>query len=1079
MEYRALGPLELRDNDRVVEVNAGKLRVVLAVLLLHANHNVTIDELIEALWCGTAPANARAVVQKYVMRVRRIVGGDVIATVPDGYRMVIPTERFDLDRFHALVAEADVAAAAAEPDAEAETLRRALELWSRRTPLSNVPSDAIARTEVPRLTELYLATLERCVDIDLRRGRHREVVGELMTLVREHPLRERFWSQWMTALHGAGRTSEALSAYQEVTSLLAEELGVGPGRELREVHDRILREDAETAETAERAAVAVRPSVPHQLPIASSGFVGRRVERDEVTGLLGLAADQSISQVILLTGPAGVGKTTLAVRAAHQVAGRFPDGQLYCDLRAHSPGLSLTVGEALGQFLHALGLPTETIPITRPEQIATFRSMVAGKRVLVVLDNVGSEEVVRELLPGSGGSAAIVTSRNELAGLMVDPGAHRVGVDVLSADESRELLVRALGERRVSGDQAAVRELISLCGGLALALRLAAAHMVSRPTLSVSEYALQLRRHGALSQLRVDGDERADLASAFGWSYAQLPADRQRLLRLMSLIADTDFSVRAACAVLGSDEAATSAQLEELAAASLLMRHERRYRFHDLIRRYARQQSMENESHAERVHARERLLDHYIAKTDLAVRPVLRLSRLPATPIDPRCALEEAPTLASIDEDRLAMVAAVRAAAAKGPFEKACHLADALRGYFTLRGHAVDWHATVEAGLRAAEHERFAEGIAAMLNSRGALRYHAGDVASARQDLTNAVERYDALGSIGANAVRINLGIIAQMNGDLDESVAYQEDAMLGYQAAGEDALEMRARQNLVLALREQGDLSRACAEARTLEQNSANAADSLSLGTVAALARFTGDLRHAAVMLSSAAEVAASRGDRRLEVGLLDELANCRIDMGEADEAYRIVTENITGAERDDPRNLPYVQTTLAKVLHAQGEIGRARRQFQYALNVATEMDDVSVQCDALTSLADLELTVGDTLKATQCVARVVALAGSSGRRLSLVDANVVLAGCWQADGRLPEALALADEALRMAQDCSYPMGQARAWERLARICMESGDGEAARQNLRQAASLYARLRSTRVTEVREHLEMRDNLNA
>ncbi|UYM06285.1 AfsR/SARP family transcriptional regulator [Solicola gregarius] len=1066
VDYQVLGPLEVHRDGRPVEVTAGKLRIVLATLLLRSNRTVSIGELIDVLWDGADPNNARAIVQKYILRVRRILGDDVIRTDLDGYRLVVADGQLDLLRFRGLLADADAASASGDPAAESRILSHALSLWSSQSPLSNVSSDSLVQDERPRLVELYLRTLERRVELDLQLGRHREVVGELMTLVKEHPLHERFWAQWMRALHGSGRTGEALGAYREVATLLLDELGVAPGRELRKAHETILQADAESAERVDQD---VLPAVPHQLPIASSGFVGRRGESDQVAGLLGSAVDGGSALVLLMTGPAGVGKTTLAVHAAHASAAAFPDGELYCDLRAYAPGPDVSVEEVLGRFMQALGLPAETIPITRPEQTATYRSLLADKRVLVVLDNVRTEDQVRDLLPGSGGSAVIVTSRNELAGLVVDPGAHQIGLDVLSPDESRELLTQAVGRARVTREDAAVRALSALCGGLALALRLAAAHLALHQRLSIAEYAEQLRAHGALAALRVEGDERADLSSAFSWSYSLLSTDQQRLLRILSTIAEADFSVRAVCAVLDSDERTTARLLDELAAASLLIRAERRYRFHDLIRSYVWQQCLIEESHADRLRARERLLDYYIAMTDLAVQPVMTVSRLPRATTDLTVVLDPEPSLDQIDEDRPAIIAAVRAAAADGPYEKACYLADALRGYFMLRGHTVDWLAAVEGGLLGAQRAGYREGIAAMLNSRGALRYHTGDTTHAKEDLTTAVELYEALGVSGANAARINLGIIAQASGRLEEAIAHQEEAMRGYRRFGEPSLETRARENLVLALMESGDLQRAQRESAELEDGHGQARGHLSRGVIAMLTRYTGDLRRAVDLLSAAARVAESHGDRRLEVGLRDELANCHLERGAIDEAHRIVIENITGAKRDDPRNVPYVQTTLAKVYRAQQDTERARRQFEYALSVATEMRDTGVQCDVLTSLAGLELGVGDSDGAMRRVTHATELARDSGRMLRAVHADAVLAGCLRSMRREDQARDVAEAALWSAHKCGYPLGQGIALERLADLDLDSGDAPTAVRRLDEAAAIYSTIGSVRVDQVRQ----------
>lgn len=1071
MEYRVLGPLEIRDGVDSVEVGAGKLRVVLALLLLRVNRNVSIDEFADALWDGAPPRDARAVVQKYLMRVRRVITGDSIRTEPEGYRMTLADDQLDLTLFNRLVADADRANEVADDAKESEALGHALELWSSRAPLLNVPSTSLIRTEVPKLTEVYVSTLERRIELDLRGGRHREVVGELTALVAEHPMRESLWAQMMRALHASGRTDEALDAYRRLTSRLADDLGVGPGRTVRDAYESILRRNTASGGVSRGATLT---GTPRQLPIAVSGFVGRKAQEAEIVTALRNEAQGVAPPVVLMTGPAGIGKTTLAVRVAHGLADEFPDGQLYCDCRAYAPSVALSVEEVCGRFLHALGMPTEKVPASRSELVATYRSLLAAQRTLVVLDNVDGEDQVRALLPSSPESAVVVTSRHELTGLTVDPGAHRIALDVLSQDESRQLLDQIVGERRVGAEPAAVADLTTLCGGLALALRVAAAHLVMRPSLSVADYARQLRRLGPVSELRVTGDERADLAGALGWSYSQLDGRQRRMVRMMGVTANPDISVRAAGAVLDVDENTTRSQLDRLVEANLLTCDGRRYGFHDLIRQYMLHQSRREDTDVERLRARERLLDYYILKTDRAVQPVLALSRLAVKSVDPPQTLEDSPSLESVDADRAAMVAAVRTAATQGPYEKAYHLADALRGYFALRGHAVDWRTVVAAGLSAARRDGDREGMAAMLNSRGALRYLASDVGRARRDLSRAVDLYEALGSPGANAVRMNLGLIAHVSGDLAESVAQQEAAIIGYREAGEPDLEARARENLVFALLEAGDLDRATAESASLA-DPAGPSTVPSRGVTPDLARYTGDLRVAIDLLSAAADLAAARGDQANQVGLLDELANAHIDVGDIEEAQRTVDMNIVGVPQVDPAT-PYVQATLARVYYGRGDAGRARRQYTYALQLATEMHNLGVECDVLTCLARLDLEDGNVEGALSRAGRAETTADRTGRRLRQIQANTVLSACHLAEGDVARARKAAQQALEASRTCGYPLGTAAAWECVGATEKVDGDVAATRQAWEQAESIYRSVGAARAADVLEKIAELDD---
>jgi DNA-binding SARP family transcriptional activator len=440
-EFCLLGPLVVRRAGSVVPVPAGKQQVLLAVLLLNAGRLVPVDALAEALWGAEPPSSARASLQNHVMRLRNslaVTGRDRIGTQPGGYLISVDADELDLRRFEAALAAARAAARAGAWADTAAWFRAALSLW-RGQPLSGVPSENLALRELPRLAEMRLQALEGRIDADLHLGRHAEVIIELRQLAAAHPLRERLHALLMLALYHSGQQADALAAYQAARSGLVGELGAEPGPELRQLHQQILAADPALAPQDEAGLtgdLADRP-VPRQLPDSAERLTGRLAELSALTSMADQAGDAGQTAVICaITGAAGAGKSALAVHWAHQAAGRFPDGQLYVDLRGDAPGQPKPAAEALAEILRSLGVPGQDIPPEAEELAARYRSLLFGRRMLVVLDNTGSAEQVRPLLPGTPACVVLVTSRDPLAGLVAREGARRLEVAPLPLSEA-------------------------------------------------------------------------------------------------------------------------------------------------------------------------------------------------------------------------------------------------------------------------------------------------------------------------------------------------------------------------------------------------------------------------------------------------------------------------------------------------------------------------------------------------------------------------------------------------------------------------------------------------------------------
>jgi len=462
------------------------------MMLLHAGCTVPVGQLAEAVWDTEQPHNPRRAVQLHITRLRKMLasmtGGDVIVTGADGYRVDVRPDQIDLGRFQRRLERAEQAAKREDLDGEARALAEALAQW-RGEPLAGIPSELLEREVVPRLREQWLQTVERRVEVELRRGRYAELIGELRVLTAQYPLRESLWALLMRALFGSGRRADALDAYHTVRRRLADELGIEPGEELQTIHGLVLMGRSQSADEGP----ALLPPVPRQLPLDVSGFVGRAVELASLDELL---ADHPGSPAALtvgvIAGIAGVGKTTLAVHWARRVADHFPDGQLWVSLRCHDPSTAVSPDRALTSFLRALGVPEAGVPADADDRASLYRSLMDGRRMLIILDDVVSPQQARPLLPGAPGSLVLITSRNQLSGLVAAEAAHPLVLDPLTRDEAHELLVARLGADRISAEPAAAAEIVRHCAGLPLALTIAASSLAANPRRGLPDLATEV-----------------------------------------------------------------------------------------------------------------------------------------------------------------------------------------------------------------------------------------------------------------------------------------------------------------------------------------------------------------------------------------------------------------------------------------------------------------------------------------------------------------------------------------------------------------------------------------------------------
>ncbi|MER5530987.1 BTAD domain-containing putative transcriptional regulator [Streptomyces sp. NPDC002677] len=608
LRFSVLGPVRAWRAEEPLNTGSPQQRALLAALLLREGRTATAAELIDALWGPEPPSQALAAVRTYASRLRKVLDPGVLVSESGGYAMRgLGEGALDLAVAQDLAAEAEKAKSAGDLHQAREVLGRALGQWDGE-PLAGVPGP-YAETQRVRLEELRLQLLETRLDMDLEQGCHAEAVSELTALTAAHPLRERFRELLMLALYRSGRQAEALAVYADTRRLLAEELGVDPRPGLRELQQRILQADPALAEPStpavEPTAVQVRPA---QLPATVPDFTGRAAFVTELSEVLA-SAEGRVMAVSALAGIGGVGKTTLAVHVAHQARSAFPDGQLYVDLQGAGPRAA-EPETVLGSFLRALGTPDSAIPDSLEERSALYRSVLDGRRVLVLLDNAKDAAQVRPLLPGMEGCAALVTARVRMVDLA---GAHLVDLDVMSPDEALQLFTKIVGAERVAAEREAALDVVAACGFLPLAIRIAASRLAARRTWTVSVLAAKL----ADERRRLDELQAGDLAvkATFELGYGQLEPAQARAFRLLGLADGPDMSLAAAAAVLDLPTEVAEDLLEALVDTSLLeSAAPGRYRFHDLVRLYARACAERDEQPpGEREAAVSRLLDFYLA----------------------------------------------------------------------------------------------------------------------------------------------------------------------------------------------------------------------------------------------------------------------------------------------------------------------------------------------------------------------------------------------------------------------------------------------------------------------------------
>lgn len=897
VRFGILGPLEVRVDGRPVRLHGPRQERVLAALLLDAGQVTSIDRLVDIVW-DTPPASARRQIQDLVARLRRtlVAAGapdDVIVTHRGGYLLRPPA--LDYTEFEETVAAAR-GAVSVDDAAAVELFRRALRLW-RGEPLAGLNCPALDGAAAA-LHERRLAVVEECVEVELSLGRHHELVAELVALVERHPLRETLVALLMRALAAAGRPADASETYRRLRERIAEELGIDPDPRLRRLHEQILRTAADADAPGPASDTApLAPTTP--LPMDVYGFAGRERELAWLDGLPALAGRQPTAVIVaVVSGGAGVGKTTLAVHWAHRVRDRFPDGCLYVDLRGFGPhGAAVTPGAAVRGFLAALGVPPGRFPPTVDAQIALYRSMLAGRRVLLVLDNARDAEQVRPLLPGSPGCVVVVTSRSRLPGLVAGEGARPLPLDLPSVAEAREMLARRLGAARVDAEPEATEKIIDGCGRLPLALAVAAARAAVRPDFPLASVAEEVRdaRLDALDT----GDPATQVRAVFSWSYRTLSAEAARLFRLLGALRGPAIGLAAVTSLAGLPKSTTRRLLAELTDANLVTEPTPgRYTLHDLMRVYADELGRECDPPREREAALRRLFDHYLntaAENSLRLDPhsSTAVHRLPCGEAGPAVPSGADDAAAWFRAEHAALIAAVEHAAASGFDDHAWRLARTLITYLDQRGH---WHDMVTVLTLAVEATRRMGDDRGLADAHRSLSWIYGRLDrpdTARDHAERALALYGRLGDrIGRAYTHACLSGVFERAGRYRDALAYAERALTLFTEAGARGPRARALATIGWMHARLGDhrtaldyCERGLAEQEEAgdRRGQANTWDSLGY-----IHHHLGDHRRAVACFTRALDLLGEDGDRLTAAETLLHLGDAHRALGEDGEAAR-----------------------------------------------------------------------------------------------------------------------------------------------------------------------------------------------
>lgn len=994
MRFRLLGALEVCRDESPIALGGPRERATLTALLMRANETATVQYLVGAVW-DRPPVSPETNLRTYVAGLRRRLGpkedGTPRLVTGGGYRLSLDPGEFDVTAFEDLLTHAEDAWTTGDAAVAADGFGRALSLW--RGELEDARSGPLLGAELARLRERRLWAVERRCQARIELGEHQSVVEELRRLVVQHPMREAFWALLMTALRSYGRRAEAFAAYDQARKRLAEELGVEPGDRLRQMHAELLREDAAIPAVTPAPA---RPAVPAQLPADLPGFTGRGAE---LATLLALPEGPHGTVVIsAIDGMAGIGKSALAIHAAHALAPRYPDGQLFVDLQGHTQGVRpVAPADALDRLLRSLGLPAGEVPHQLDARAALYRSMAAGLRAVVVLDNAASEEQITPLLPGAPGPLVLVTSRRRLSGL---DDVHLISLDVPPLAEATALFVRTVGVDRLADQPAEmVAEVVKLCGRLPLAVRVAAARLRHRPGWTLACLADRLR-DGRQRLAELDVGPRS-VASTLDLSYIDLSEELRRAYRLFGLHPGADLDAYAAAALADTTVEHAERMLEDLLDVHLLQqRRASRYQFHDLVRAHAGHKAATEITGSQLQEARSRLYDHYAHSASIAMdtlhpaemdcRPRVDRPSTPTPPLDTFARAEAwlddqlgnllavAAFAARYDHavqvTRLAMILhrhlhirarhteseilqthALRAARDAGDRVGEAHALNCLAYVQHRQGLIPDADATFESALTVARAAAYTRGEIVALAGRGRTRFQRGRLSAAITDFAASVELARATGDRGAEASGLlGLGYTHYLLGRYDMSARHFGDALDITRVSGDKFVLVDALAGLGQTRYGQGDphlaigpLTEALALARAI---GTRVSELNALRGVGHAQLALGNHGLATDCFVECVEIARVIGNPNSELEGLLGLGQTKLATGKPAAALAdFQRADQLAADIAQPYDQARAQHGLAEAQHTLGHQDRARTHWRTALAKLTALgidraDDVTV---------------------------------------------------------------------------------------------------------------------------------------
>ncbi|GAA2463786.1 AfsR/SARP family transcriptional regulator [Winogradskya humida] len=1027
MLFLILGALEVVLGDDILDLGGLRQQVVLGTMLLEANRVVRTPRLIEALYGEDPPSTSRVQVQICISALRRFFTGhgmpDAILTRSQGYSLQIPEGSLDLHRWEHSLIQARQSRDNRRIEEAVGQYRSALSLW--RGPALDGVESQVVRSAAERLADRRITAHEECIDLELKLGRHNEIVDELGGLVTEYPLREQLRGQFMLALYRAGRQSEALATYRSARLRMIDELGLEPNEHLQGLERAILTSDpglippkpapspalsqpapplspapgpvqeeelpvpavpvaVEVIDMhSPRAAEQAATPGPRLLPTDIADFTGRERQigaiEQHFTVPNGTVAGFAVP-VVVIAGKPGIGKTTLAVHAAHRLTGRYPDGQLYADLHGRHID-QVSAEQVLERFLRALGVPGAALPESLDERAELYRTMLSDRRMLVVLDNAGDEGQIRPLLPGTSRSAVLVSSRGRLGGL---PGAVHVDVDVFDEQHSMELLARIAGAERIDAEPRATAELAGLCGHLPLALRIAGARLAARPHWSVDHLVERLENEARrLDELKHSG---LGIRASISLTYDHLEEDARRLFRLLTILNFPHFPAWVAAALLDQPFSGAQDLLDDLADAQLIETTSSgrgvhaHYRFHDLIRVFARERLVAEDATTEREAALERVMGALLFISREARRGVhggdylqMQVSdRVYPLPERHMRQIVEAP-LTWFERERPAIVAAVRQAAQAGLVEHCWSLALTAVPLFESRNYLSDWRETHQIALAAAREAGDERGQAAMLYSTGSLHVIERRTEDARGNLTAAAEIFERVGDeVGAAMVNQHLGYVEWVGGRYAQADDRYSRALLTHR-----------RNNDLVSI---AYVLQSIAHVRIEHQ----------------------EYEPAIELLTEALDLSRQIGNRRTEAQVLHRLGEVHRHAGRPAEAVEVLAQALRAVrEFGDPTGEAYILHGLGVSRVRAGRPGEAADDLREAMRLACETGDRLVEGRVAMAQGELALAVEEPRQAVVHLHRALGLFRAIGAKHFEVRVLPMLSDAYAATGDLGDLLA------------------------------------------------------------------------